>query len=75
MVSGMTAQSGRRGLVVLSAAMEPARGERDDIPIPAGDSVIVNVPQWSPLVVSGMTSPRTRRSRGGRSRRNGARSW
>ena len=54
-VSGMTlraAQSRARGY---SAAMEPARGERDD----ANDDVLQDTwvwPQWSPLVVSGMTT-------------------
>ena len=36
------------------AAMEPARGERDDLITGiSGDTLIL--PQWSPLVVSGMT--------------------
>ena len=47
--------------------MEPARGERDDaVDVDVAGGGTANSPQWSPLVVSGMT---TRcRSIGGRKR-------
>jgi hypothetical protein len=35
--------------------MEPARGERDDLLSIAAPPTTANMPQWSPLVVSGMT--------------------
>ncbi len=35
--------------------MEPAREERDDLALVAGVGWTVAMPQWSPLVKSGMT--------------------
>ena len=54
--------------------MEPARGEQDDAVL-ASATEYGHAPQWSPLVVSGMTAaPGSGRYRG-RPRRNEARSW
>ena len=53
-VSGMTRGFHPRSQVRAPAAMEPARGERDDCRASAG-CWRGEMPQWSPLVVSGMT--------------------
>ena len=54
--------------------MEPARGERDDGGLVIGVAGIY-VPQWSPLVVSGMTVLTGVSGMNACPRRNGARSW
>ena len=54
--------------------MEPARGKRDDLITGiSGDTLIL--PQWSPLVVSGMTGVLAARPLLKTASRNGARSW
>ena len=73
-VSGMTSGTAGGMSIVLYAAMEPARGERDDRTVARCPRPSPCPPQWSPLVVSGMTNwdvplPLVLVSR------NGARSW
>src|SRR6266699_2083868 len=53
------------------AAMEPAREERDDGFVPFSVELEGDWPQWSPLVKSGMTCPRSPASSPS-CRRNGA---
>ena len=58
------------------AAMEPARDGRDDLLADTDAYREWLRPQWSPLVVSGMTAPAVGDVAGGRPGRNGARpSW
>ena len=47
-------ETGGLGSTGYHAAMEPAPGERDDRVLPAPTSMMSR-PQWSPLLVSGMT--------------------
>ena len=55
-VSGMTGRSAPPSLrATEQAAMEPARGERDDTLMSGSSRRRADLPQWSPLVVSGMT--------------------
>ena len=56
------------------AAMEPAPGERDDAG-PEDNPLRRLLPQWSPLLVSGMTAAVSFKDSAVRSSRNGARSW
>ena len=61
-MSGMTRWRALQPLVDEQAAMEPALGERDDV-IPSRRACRLEMPQWSPLLVSGMTSNQTMRLR------------
>ncbi len=57
-----------------TAAMEPAREERDDRLFPDGMGTWIRWPQWSPLVKSGMTSKLSGEAGLAEMGRNGARS-
>ena len=60
-VSGMTPRPRRIARTRTRAAMEPARGERDDRASAHCSPARSDSPQWSPLVVSGMTFARRKR--------------